>query len=80
MSEWPPDVGDREAQDLDRVSQMLSEARPAPVPGFSEELGQAVELEAGRRRIRPRPPQLWVIASALVLGGATLLAVAAAQL
>lgn len=80
MTDFPHDTPPAEADALARLAARLEAARPAPAPEFRGGLGRAVELEARRRRVRPRPPNLWAITSALAVAGSLLLAVAVAQI
>jgi len=80
MTVLPPDIPPADAEGLAAMGRHLEAARPAPAPEFRGGLGRAVEDEAHRRRLRPRPPGLWKLVGGLVAAGSMLLAVAATQI
>lgn len=74
-----PGLPPAERDGLLRLAAQLDEARPTPPAGFRGELGRAVAVDAQRRHLRPRPPQLWLTVAALTVVGLVLLLVAATQ-
>lgn len=80
MTDFPPDTSPANAEGLRSMARQLEAARPLPTPGFRGGLASAVDDEAHRRRIRPRPAALWVIVGGFVAAGSALLAIATAQL
>jgi hypothetical protein len=74
-----PQLPAAERAELLQVAALLESGRPMPAAAFRGELGRAVAAEARARHLRPRPEHLWLIVTLLVLAGAALLVVAAAQ-
>lgn len=77
MTPADPDPTSSEQAGVDRLGARLEARRPAPPAAFRGDLGRALDQAARRRRLRPRPANLWAWVVALAAAGVALLGAAA---